>query len=57
LSSSFRSAGNPASEDGTFGFRVASLSSSATVPEPGSLAVCSAICVGGLCYRRRRVRK
>ena len=41
----------------SFGFRVARLSSSATVPEPGSLVVWSAICVGGLCYRRRRVRK
>ena len=41
----------------TLGFRVASLSSPATVPEPGSLVVWSAICVGGLCYRRRRARK
>jgi formylglycine-generating enzyme required for sulfatase activity len=41
----------------TLGFRVASFSSTATVPEPGSLAVWSVICVGGLCYRRRWVRK
>jgi len=34
----------------TLGFRVASFSSTATVPEPGSLAVWSVICVGGLCY-------
>ena len=58
LSSSVRGKGaDPVDEGGFFGFRVASLSSPATVPEPGSLAVWSAICVGGLCYRRRRVRK
>ena len=57
LSSSNRSDDNPAIEFYSDGFRVASLSSSATVPEPGSLVVWSAICVGGLCFRRRRVRK
>ena len=57
LSSSDRFGGSPAFERSFNGFRVASLSSPATVPEPGSLAVWSAICVGGLCYRRRRARK
>ena len=59
LSSSHRFVFNPASQNSNFGlgFRVASLSSPAAVPEPGSLAVWSLICVGGLCYRRRRVRK
>ena len=58
LSSSNRFDGEPAIENGDgIGFRVASLSSSAPVPEPGSLAVWSLICVGGLCYRRRRARK
>ncbi len=59
LSSSVRFDISPAFEDDFLfsGFRVASLSSPAAVPEPGSLAVWSAICVGGLCFRRRRVRK
>ena len=58
LSSSLRIGGYfPEFEFNGFGFRVASLSSPATVPEPGSLVVWSAICVGGLCYRRRRARK
>ncbi|MDB4338989.1 SUMF1/EgtB/PvdO family nonheme iron enzyme [Rubripirellula sp.] len=57
LSSSNRSDNNPVSESFIYGFRVASLSSPAAVPEPGSLAVWSAMCVGGLCYRRRRARK
>ena len=61
LSSSFRNLVDPDVDPDVevsfIGFRVASLSSPATVPEPGSLVVWSAICVGGLCYRRRRVRK
>jgi formylglycine-generating enzyme required for sulfatase activity len=57
LSSSNRSNDDPAFGWLNLGIRVASLSSPATVPEPGSLAVWSAICVGGLCFRRRRVRK
>ena len=57
LSSSFRLGELPANGSLILGFRVASLSSPATVPEPGSLVVWSAICVGGLCYRRRRARK
>ena len=57
LSSSFRIDDLPADVFTNVGFRVASLSSPATVPEPGSLVVWSAICVGGLCYRRRRARK
>ena len=57
LSSSFRYDSLPAIGYIAGGFRVASLSSPATVPEPGSLVVWSAICVGGLCYRRRRARK
>lgn len=57
LSSSYRNVGSPAGGNSINGFRVASLSSPAAVPEPGSLAVWSAICVGGLCFRRRRVRK
>ena len=59
LSSSHRFVFNPQSENSNFalGFRVASLSSHAAVPEPGSLAVWSALCVGGLCYRRRQARE
>ncbi|QDT60969.1 Formylglycine-generating sulfatase enzyme [Stieleria bergensis] len=57
LSSSFWADSDPAGGFISVGFRVASLSSPATVPEPGSLVVWSAICVGGLCYRRRRARK
>ena len=57
MSSSFRYDSLPAIGYSAGGFRVASLSSPATVPEPGSLVVWSAICVGGLCYRRRRARK
>jgi formylglycine-generating enzyme required for sulfatase activity len=57
LSSSFRLDELPANGSLILGFRVASFSSTATVPEPGSLAVWSVICVGGLCYRRRWVRK
>jgi formylglycine-generating enzyme required for sulfatase activity len=57
LSSSDRFGLNPAIESSGIGFRVASLSSPAAVPEPGSLAVWSMMVVTGLCYRRRRSRK
>jgi hypothetical protein len=57
VSSSRRSVATPAAVLPFFGFRVASLSSPATVPEPGSLAVWSAICLGGLRYRRRWARR
>ncbi|MDG2383221.1 MAG: SUMF1/EgtB/PvdO family nonheme iron enzyme [Pirellulaceae bacterium] len=56
LSSSDRSSAHPGSEYGSDGFRVASLSSPASVPEPGSLAVWAVLGGIGLCWRRRRVR-
>lgn len=57
LSSSFRLFLDPANENPIVGFRVASLSSSAVVPEPGSLAIWGMICMSGLLYGGRRVRK
>ena len=57
LSSSLgRSLSNTGNETSSFGFRVASLSSPASVPEPGSLAVWAVLGGIGLCWRRRRVR-
>ncbi len=47
---------SPAIEDNSSGFRVASLSSPASVPEPGSLAVWAVLGGIGLCWRRRRAR-
>lgn len=58
LSSSSRFGFNPAGVNSGIGFRVASLSSpAAVVPEPGSLAIWGVMCVGGWCYRKRRLRK
>ena len=57
VSSSYRGVGDPASEHLGIGFRVASLSSPASVPEPGSLAVWAVLGGIGLCWRRRRARK
>ena len=57
LSSSNRNVSSPAGEDSFNGFRVASLSSPASVPEPGSLAVWAVLGGIGLCWRRRRARK
>ena len=57
LSSSYRDYVEPADEYSSVGFRVASLSSPASVPEPGSLAVWAVLGGIGLCWRRRRARK
>ncbi len=57
LSSSNRNVNSPAGEHSFNGFRVASLSSPASVPEPGSLAVWAVLGGIGLCWRRRRARK
>ena len=57
LSSSYRDYVEPANESKIDGFRVASLSSPASVPEPGSLAVWAVLGGIGLCWRRRRARK
>ncbi len=55
LSSSTRGNGNPALEDSIFGFRVASVSSSAAaVPEPGSFAVLTLLGITGAAYRKRK---
>ncbi len=56
LSSSFRGGADPTLVFSLEGFRVASLSSPASVPEPGSLAVWAVLGGIGLCWRRRRVR-
>ena len=57
LSSSFQLAVNPAFEHSIIGFRVASLSSSAVVPEPSSFALLLIGIAGLGWYGRRRVRK
>ena len=56
-SSWYRNDVYPSFEVYTVGFRVASLSSPASVPEPGSLAVWAVLGGIGLCWRRRRARK
>ena len=54
LSSSSRLTGNPAGGNVSFGFRVASLSSSAaSVPEPGTFGVLSLVGLGLVAYRKR----
>ncbi len=55
LSSSTRNDFNPAFEDLSIGFRVASLSSSAAaVREPGSFAVLTLLGITGAAYRKRK---
>lgn len=55
LSSSARLSRHPANESADFGFRVASLySSAAAVPEPGSFVVLTLLGISGAAYRRRK---
>ena len=55
ISSSGRGNNDPAFESfPAIGFRVASLSSTAAVPEPGSFAIIGSVGLTGLAYRRRR---
>ena len=53
LSSSTRLSFNPSLEDFSGGFRVASLSSSAPVPEPSMMVIGTLFCIGGLAAKRR----
>ena len=57
LSSSTRSYLNPANELSSIGFRVASLSSTAAVPEPGSFALLLTGLAGLGWYKRKRLMK
>ncbi len=53
LSSSYRGSAEPAFEGEDVGFRVASLSSSASVPEPGTFGVLSLVGLALVAYRKR----
>ncbi len=53
LSSSTRNDFNPSSEFGSLGFRVASLSSDAVVPEPSMMVIGMVFGLGGLAAKRR----
>ena len=56
LASSGRGVSSPFSTVGIYGFRIASLPSSGTVPEPGAMAVWSMLALSGCGIRRRRIR-
>jgi formylglycine-generating enzyme required for sulfatase activity len=53
LSSSSRNRDNPSDEDSLIGFRVASLSSDAVVPEPSMMVIGMVFGLGGLAAKRR----
>jgi formylglycine-generating enzyme required for sulfatase activity len=53
LSSSARNSNNPSGEGGGIGFRVASLSSDAVVPEPSMMVIGMVFGLGGVAAKRR----
>ncbi len=57
MKSYFRSGFDAGREHDEYGFRVASLSSTAAVPEPSSLVIFASVGLMGLAYRKRRQPK